>query len=102
MKMWRALLSGTAISPPIGGFFFCTSPSIDLRSTGSLASAAREVTDAGIDVLQPLGEERRVGLGVCDLLRQRLHQRLLALLGRAGLQCVVMRRHKFPRAFSRR
>ena len=47
MKIWRALLKGTAISPPIGGFFFCTSPSIDLRSTGSFASAAREVTDAG-------------------------------------------------------
>ena len=47
MKMCRAFDSGTAISPPIGGSFFCTSPSIDLRSTGSFASAAREVTDAG-------------------------------------------------------
>ncbi len=47
MKTWRTLLIGTAISPPIGGFFFCTSPSMDLRSTGSLASAAREVTAAG-------------------------------------------------------
>ena len=47
MKTWRTLLMGTAIRPPIGGFFFCTSPSIDLRSTGSLASASREVTAAG-------------------------------------------------------
>jgi len=47
MKTWRTLLIGTAIRPPIGGFFFCTSPSIDLRSTGNFASAARDVTDAG-------------------------------------------------------
>ena len=47
MKTCRTLLMGTAISPPIGGFFFCTSPSMDLRSTGNLASASREVTAAG-------------------------------------------------------
>jgi len=41
MKTWRTLLIGTVISPPSRGFFW-TSPSIDLRSTGSLASAARE------------------------------------------------------------
>ena len=47
MKTWRTLVIGTVIRPPISGCFFCTSPSIDLRSTGSLASAAREVTAAG-------------------------------------------------------
>lgn len=47
MKTWRTRLIGTVIRPPIGGFFFWTSPSIDLRSTGSFASAARDVTDAG-------------------------------------------------------
>ncbi len=47
MKTWRTLLIGTVISPPIGGCFFCTSPSIALRSTGNAASAAREVTAAG-------------------------------------------------------
>jgi len=47
MKTWRTLLIGTAISPPIGGFFFCTSPSMLLRNTGSFARAAREVTAAG-------------------------------------------------------
>ena len=47
MKTWRTLLIGTVMSPPIGGCFFWTSPSIALRSTGNLASAAREVTAAG-------------------------------------------------------
>ena len=47
MKTWRTRLIGTAMRPPIGGFFFCTSPSTDLRNTGSAASAVREVIAAG-------------------------------------------------------
>ena len=52
-----------------------------------------------IYVLHPSGEEWCVRLGMRDLLRQRLHQRLLALLGRAGFQDVVMPGHRFPLAF---
>src|SRR5262249_15387704 len=48
----------------------------------------------GIYILQPLAEERRVVLGMGDLLPQGLHQSLLALGGRAGLQAVVVLGHR--------
>ena len=41
----RTLPGGVTLKPPNGGFSFCSAARSDLRSTGSLASAAREVTD---------------------------------------------------------
>ena len=57
-----ALPGGVTLKPPNGGVSFCRRGRSDLRSSGSFASAAREVTALRIDageMLRPAGRGHR-------------------------------------------
>lgn len=85
----RCAATGEVAKPPKGGCSACSSFSVALRSTGSFASAARDVT-AEIGAFQVRRSARRVRRCMAEILGQPREQRALALLRITRFQLIVV------------